>query len=111
MTDDELTDAWESAQLGRAVTDVEHLRIAWVLIRRHGAADGVTRIALGTLRNCVAMDAADRFDPDLTARWSEAIGAAMESSEAATADEFLRRHPELLDSRLFELPSWMETAA
>jgi hypothetical protein len=108
MTDDELTDAWKSAQLGRAVTHVEHVRIAWVLIHRHGDAKGIARIALGTLRNCVAMDAADRFDPDLTARWSEAIGAAMETSDATTATEFLRAHPELLDSRLYGLPTWME---
>ena len=50
-----------------------------------------SRIADGTLRNCVAMNAADRFDPELTANWTEAIASAVESSDKTTADEFLQR--------------------
>ena len=107
MTDEELTDAWESLQLGRAVTHEEHVRVSWVLISRHGGTAGSSRIAAATQANCVAMDALDRFDPDLTARWSHAIASAMESSGATTADEFLVRHPEFLNSRLYGLPTWL----
>jgi hypothetical protein len=107
VTDDELTDVWEACQLGRAVTHAEHVRVAWVLVSRHGSDEGCLRIAQGTLRNCVAMDAADRFDPDLTACWSEAIASAMESSDATTAGMFLEQHPEFSNSRLFGVPSWM----
>jgi hypothetical protein len=109
MTDEELADAWESCRLGRAVTHVEHVRISWVLLSRHGTWDGSSRIADGTLRNCVATDASDRFDPDLTARWTESIASAVESSAAGTADKFLEEHPEFQNSRLFGLPAWMET--
>ena len=109
MTDDELTDVWESGHLGRAVTHGEHVRIAWVIITRHGKAAGTRRIADSTLRNCIAMEAADRFDPELTALWSEAIASATASSNAATATEFLEEHPELLNSRLLGLPAWMIT--
>jgi len=110
VTDDELTDAWEACQLGRAVTHAEHVRVSWVLISRHGGAAGTLRIAEGTLRNCVAMDAADRFDPVLTARWSEAIASKVESSDAPTAERFLEQHREFLNSRLFGAPAWMSTA-
>ena len=107
MTDDELTDAWESLRLGRAITHLEHVRLSWLLISRHGVTDGSSRIGAGTLANCVAMDARERFDPELTARWSEAIAEAMQSSTATTSDEFLEEHPEFLDSRLFGPPTWM----
>ncbi len=110
MTDDELTDAWEACQLGRAVTHAEHVRVSWVLITRHGGAAGTLQIAEDTLRNCVAMDAADRFDPALTVRWSEAIASKMESSDALSAEQFLQQHPELLNSRLFGAPGWVSTA-
>ena len=109
MTDEELADAWESCRLGRAVTHTEHVRLSWVLLVRYGTLDGAQRIADGTLRNCVAMDAADRFDADLTARWTESIASAVETSDATTVDKFLEEHPEFLDSRLLGLPAWMQT--
>ncbi|HEX4526501.1 MAG TPA: hypothetical protein VH108_07145 [Gaiellaceae bacterium] len=110
MSDDQLTDAWESLHLVRAVTHEEHVRISWVLITRHGSTAGCSRIAAATLANCIAMDARDRFDPALTARWSQAISAAMETSDAITAGEFLDQHPKFLDSRLFGVPEWMAAA-
>jgi hypothetical protein len=100
MTDEELVDAWETCRLGRAVTHAEHVRISWVLLFRYGTLDGGSRIADGTLRNCVAMDSPDRFDPALTAQWTESIASAVESSDTASVDEFLEEHPEFLDSRL-----------
>jgi hypothetical protein len=108
MTDEELATRWEDCRLGRVVTHAEHVRISWVLLSRYGTLDGGSRIVDGTLRNCVAMDATDRFDPDLTARWTESIASAVESSEAATVDKFLEEHPEFLNSRLFGLPAWMQ---
>lgn len=110
MTDDELTDAWEACQLGRAVSHAEHVRISWVLISRHGRAAGSSRIATGTLKNCKAMNAVERFDSDLTARWSAAIASAVEAGDAPTAERFLEQHPELLDSRLLGVPAWIDTA-
>lgn len=108
MTDEELTREWEAARLGRSVTHVEHVRIALVLISRHGRDEGSRRITDGTLRNCIAMQAADRFDRDLTDRWNEALADALETSDAATADEFIREHQAFLNSRLFGLPAWRD---
>lgn len=111
MTDDELTDMWESCLLERAITHAEHLRISWVLITRHGEAIGRSRIADGTLRNCVALDAPDKFDADLTARWSEAIATAMRSGHTTRASEFLAEHPELLNSTLYGPPTWQTSTS
>jgi hypothetical protein len=110
VTDDELTDAWEACQLGRAISHAEHVRISWVLISRHGRAAGSSRIATGTAKNCKAMNAAERFDPELTARWTEAIAVAAEAGDAPTAERFLEDHPEFLNSQLFGVPAWARNA-
>jgi hypothetical protein len=108
VDDETLTRDWETVALGRSITHYEHLRTAWFLISRYGRDEGSQRVTDGTLRNCFAMDAAERFDAELTDRWNEAIATAVESSTATTSDAFLVEHPEFLDSRLFGLPSWRQ---
>ena len=83
----------EACQLGRAVTHAEHVRIPWVLISRHGRAAGSSRISDATLKNCKAMNAAERFDPELTARWAEAIASAVEADNSPTAERFSNSIP------------------
>jgi hypothetical protein len=104
--EERLTDEWLKCALGRAISHEEHLRIAFVLIRRHGRAEGSRLIGEGTRRNCEALDAAERYDAALTRRWSEAIADAMDESDAVDADEFLLKHPRFRQSDLFGLPSW-----
>jgi hypothetical protein len=60
----------------------------------------------GTLDNCEAMDATDRFDEALTRRWSERIAAAVQEGDGDTFEEFIELHPELLRGDLLGLPSW-----
>ncbi len=105
-TDEQLTDAWEECALGRAISHEEHLRISFVLLRRHGSEEGVRRIVVATRRNCEALGAAERYDEALTRRWAEALAQALESSNAASADELLAEHPDFRRSDLFGRPAW-----
>ena len=106
MTDDELTDGWEST-LDRAVTHEEHLRIAYTLHRRHGRDEARRRLLEGTLANCRAQHAVDRFDSDLTVRWSDRIAACIEAHDGdGTYAEFIARHPELRAGDLLGPPAW-----
>ena len=97
---------WERAALGRSIGHEEHVRIARVLVRRHGRADARERLVAGTRRNCEAMGAPERFDEDLTRRWCDRIAAAVETRDGATFDEFARFYPELLRSDLLGAPAW-----
>ena len=106
MTDEELADAWEACVLGRAVSHEEHVRIARTLIRQHGAAAAEQRLVEGTRRNCEAMESPERFDEDLTRRWSRAIVRAAETADAKTFEGFVALHPELLRSDLLGPPAW-----
>jgi hypothetical protein len=107
---DALCDAWEAAGLGRSITHLEHVRIAWVLVRRHGREEGGRRILAGTLRNCEALGVADRFDEPLTRRWIEAIADAVDEDAGGDVDGFLRAHPELARSDLLGSPTWKRPA-
>jgi hypothetical protein len=106
LSDEALVEAWEACSLGRAITHEEHVRIARVLVRQHGAAEAERRLVDGTRRNCEAMDAADRFDEDLTRRWTRRIADAVQDSDAETFDGFIALHPELLMSDLLGPPRW-----
>jgi len=108
MNDDDvaLTDAWCACALGRSISHEEHLRVSFVLLRRHGRDEGRRMIVERTRANCDALDAADRYDDALTARWADALADAVGRSAAPDADAFLRDHPELARSDLFGLPAW-----
>jgi hypothetical protein len=107
MTEDELTDGLEAATLNRAVTHGEHLRIAYTLYVRHSREVAQRRLLEGTLANCRAMDAADRFDPDLTRRRSERIATCIERDDGGGSYQgFIAQYPELRRSDLLGVPGW-----
>jgi hypothetical protein len=109
MTDEELTDAWEAGIVlhdGVGVNHLEHLRIAWVLHRRHGREEARRRLLSGTEQACAVHGCPEKFDPALTERWAAVIADATERDGfGATAEEFFSAHPELLAGRRFGRPS------
>lgn len=103
MTDDELTDAWEAgAVFPGGVGHLEHVRIAWVLHRRHGHEEARRRLVSGTHRACEAHGCPEKFDAALTERWARAIAeAAGRDGLGPTAEHFIAAHPELQRGDLF----------
>jgi hypothetical protein len=106
VRDETLAAEWEACMLGRSISHEEHVRIARVLVRAHGAAEAERRLVEGTRRNCVAMDAADRFDEDLTRRWSRRIADAVAEADGDLFAEFIALHPDLIRGDLLGLPRW-----
>ncbi len=106
MTDDHLTDAWEAgAVFAGGVSHWDHLRIAWVLCRRHPPDEAARRLLHGTKRSCEVHGCPEKFDAALTARWAQAIAAAARRDRLApTPEHFFDCHPELRRGDLFDLP-------
>lgn len=87
LSDDELTDRWEHQQLGGSgISQIDHVRVAWVLHRRHGASEAEERLVFGTRRGCDHYGVPEKFDDHLTRRWAKAISAAAE--EASGPQDF-----------------------
>jgi hypothetical protein len=106
LDDDGLTNRWASCALGRPITHEEHLRIARLLVHRHGRHHATRRLVDATRANCEAMNAVERFDERLTRRWSERIADAVASGDGATFEDFIAVHPELTRSDLLGPPAW-----
>ena len=103
LSDDELTDRWERQALGGTGVDhLEHVRVAWVLVGRHGAEEAEQRLVDGTRRGCDHYGCPETFDEQLTRRWARAVAGGRQPAE--TFDAFLDRNPELRNGRLFGLP-------
>ena len=103
MTDDELTDAWEAGHVfAGGISHVDHVRIGWVLHRRHGEDEARLRLVHGTRRACELHGCPEKFDAVVTERWSNAIAEAVgRDGFGPTAGAFVEAHPELLDGRRF----------
>ncbi len=96
MTDDELTSRWEAGEVFTGgITHEQHVRIAWVLCRRHGGTVAKRRLTLGTRQACERHGFPQKFDPDLTNRWADALIEAIDKyGPESSAGAFLARHPE-----------------
>jgi hypothetical protein len=103
MTDDELTDAWSAGErFDGGVSHEQHVRIAWVLIRRHGGDEAEERLVAGTRRACEVHGVLAKFDETLTRRWARAIAELVERDGAgASAADFIAAHPALGQSNRF----------
>jgi hypothetical protein len=106
LPEDDLADRWEHQQLGGSgVSHIDHVRVAWILHRRHGASEAEERLVEGTRRGCDHYGVPEKFDEDLTRRWARAVStAAAVGSERETFDAFIARNPELRCGDLFGKP-------
>jgi hypothetical protein len=104
--DEELADAWEAGVVfPGGVPHVEHLRVAWVLHRRHGAEQAKLRLLHGTERSCVAHGCPEKFDAELTERWADAVAASADRDGLGpSAAAFIAKHPELRQGGLYDRP-------
>jgi hypothetical protein len=90
----------------RSVSHEERLRIARVLLRRHSREEATRRVLQGVRVNCEAMGVPERFDYDLTCRWTARVADAMDEGGVQTFEDFIRLHPELLQGDLLGSPEW-----
>jgi hypothetical protein len=99
MKDDDLIRSFEDGTLAPAAFGHrEHVRVAWVYLRRYGRA-GAERQMLDGLRAFAARAGKpSKFDAALTSAWVAAIDdARLGEPGAATFDELIAARPALLD--------------
>jgi len=87
----------------------EHLRIAWLVIDRHGRETAADIVGQRLERMAIAKGLAPLYNETLTRFWIRFIGHVREATGATTIDEAIERVPMLLDKNL-PLRHWSRTA-
>lgn len=105
MTDAEFVRAVEEAAAGRARPHFrfgqrEHLRLAWIALRRDGPRSGADRTAELLRRLAAAHGEPERYHETLTRFWLTLVAHVQERQGREGFDAALFRHPQLLDGRL-----------
>jgi len=92
-------EAFEAGRRPRgAFHHVDHVRLAWILLRRDGLALGEERIAAGIRRFAEAQGTPALYHETLTRAWARLVGAALAASpRRASFPQFLEANPQLAD--------------
>jgi hypothetical protein len=99
MAEDEFVAAVEENRCANAeFRHADHIRLAWIYVRRYGARHAEERIA-GTIRQFAISHGHERkYHETLTRAWLRLVAAALRlTPRATTFDGFLDKHGWLLD--------------
>src|SRR5215472_10058720 len=101
LTDDEFLRAFESCELPNgAFHHGDHIRAAWLYIRRLGEAEAAARLSKGILRFATHHGSPQKYHHTMTLAWVRLIAAAQRDTPALVRfEDFLAAHPNLLDMR------------
>jgi hypothetical protein len=93
-----LADGFESGALAPGdFHHRDHVRLAWVYLRRYGRDDAERRLLEGLRAFAMRAGKAEKFDAPLTRRWVALIDQARQSAGAQSFETLIAAHPELLD--------------
>ena len=96
LTDEAFLAALEDGSLpGEAFGHRAHLRLTWLLLRRHGPEAGTARVAALLRTFSAAKGAAHKFHATLTRAWAARVAAALRACPEADFEHFLARSPQL----------------
>lgn len=92
-------DAFERAAIpGAEFRHRQHIRVAWLYVRRDGARTALRRTAEGIRRFAAAQGAATRYHETITRLWVRLVAAAVRRHGAIDSfDAFVEANPGLLD--------------
>ncbi|MFE8603630.1 hypothetical protein [Archangium violaceum] len=101
-SDEEFLSAVECAQWpGEHFGHREHVRLAWLYLRRHGPAEGYERIRGTIQKYATALGAPGKYHETVTRAWSAHVYRALkETPELEPFSAFQEAHAGLRDSKL-----------
>jgi hypothetical protein len=103
MSDDEFLAAFEQGKSNGKFSHQDHLRVAWLLLRRHGRELGANKLADGFRSFTQALGVPEKYHETVTRFWAHVVADAMAVAPSGESFEaFLRRCEHLLDSKMIE---------
>lgn len=102
LPDDEFLRAFFSAELANSdFHHRDHLRLAWLSVRRHGLVEAETRIVEGIQHFATVHGHTARYHDTMTRFWVRLVAHAVANRpEIEEFDAFLAAYPMLLDASL-----------
>jgi hypothetical protein len=102
MSDDAFMQAFEACQLDPArFHHADHIRLAWLCVRRHGAAKAESLLLDGIRKFAQRAGAPQKFHHTVTVAWTRLVAAACcESNSCDSFHEWIKVHPKLLNKHL-----------
>ena len=104
MSDDEVLRAFDATQLNPAkFHHADHIRLAWLCIRRYGAVQAEARLLDGIRKLAQRAGAPGKFLHTTTVVWVRLVAAAYrEANPCDSFYEWINSHPHLLNRHLLE---------
>ncbi|MBV9609285.1 MAG: hypothetical protein JO187_06990, partial [Acidobacteria bacterium] len=83
---------------GDRFTHVDHIRLAWIYLRRYGAETAAERIRTTIQRFAHSLGQDDKYHETITQGWLRLVAAAARlTPELTSFDKFIEKHGWLLD--------------
>jgi hypothetical protein len=104
LGDDAVLRAFEEYQLDPGkFHHADHIRLAWLCVRRHGPAEAEARLLNGIRKMAQLAGVPQKFHYTVTVAWARLVAAACcESDSCDSFYEWTKIHPELLNRNLME---------
>jgi len=104
LSDDEVLQAFEACQLDPAsFHHADHIRLAWLYVRRHGPAKAETLLIDGIRKFAQRAGAPQKFHHTTTIAWTRLVAAACgKPNSGGSFSEWIKTHPELLNKHLLK---------
>ena len=98
LSDEEFVSRFEScAFLPNEFHHREHIRLAWIYLKRYGALEALARTSDGLRRLAASLGKAERYHETITWAFVLLVNERMAKDCARDWEEFARTNPDLLD--------------
>jgi hypothetical protein len=101
LNDEEFLRAFENCELPNHVFHHgDHVRAAWLYVRRLGASHAAEHLSQGILRFATHYGSPQKYHHTMTVAWVRLVAAAhRETPEIRRFEDFVAAHPDLLELR------------
>jgi hypothetical protein len=105
LNDDDFIASFEKCTLAAgAFRHADHIRLAWLYVTRHGAAQAEARLLSGIKKMADHARATEKFRYTTTVAWARLVAGTLQpgGAQEQVFEKWIAQHPQLLDSKLLQ---------
>lgn len=98
LPDEAFVRAFENCEIaGESFRHADHVRLAWILVTKHGLSGAEQRFCEGLKRLASHLGVSEKFHLTVTLAWLRAVAARVEPDRADAFAAWIALHPSLLN--------------